>query len=268
MCVRLPSPVPMAAKPQKKPNGYAATSHPSPPSPPSPPRRHSRGIHGNPVLSYVRLPSPVPMAARPQKKPNGYAATFSPSVILAPLFLFPSFSGPARESSPSVGKTKTGFPPSARMTAGKGRVIPGVVRVFFFRHSRGIHGNPVLSCVRLPSPVTMAARPQKNLTATPQFPVLSSFSGPARESSPSVGKTRTGFPPLARMTAGKGRVIPGVVRVFFFRHSRGIHGNPVLSCVRLPSPVTMAARPQKNLTATPQCPVLSSSSRPARESSS
>ena len=126
----------------------------------------------------------------------------------------------------------------ARMTAGRGRAASLqsdlLFPTFFFRHSRGIHGNPVLSYVRLPSPVTMAARPQKNLTATPQFPVLSSFSRlsfffrhrralpgnpvPNCEDQdwiPAFGENDGG----EGEGKGKGRVIPGVVRVFFLRPS-------------------------------------------------
>ncbi len=134
------------------------------------PLRHSRGLHGNPVLECVRLSSP--------------------SVILGPCpgiqswsvlhFLTPSFSWPPRESSPrphsgfppagendgekGSDKNRTGFPPSVRMTEGKGgrwsfprlfsfrrhsRALPresspGVCCIFLRRHSRGLHGNPVL----------------------------------------------------------------------------------------------------------------------------
>ena len=179
------------------------------------------------------------------------------------------------------------------MTAGKGRAASLqsdlLFPTFFLRHSRGIHGNPVLSYVRLPSPVTMAARPQKTQRLRRNFPSfrhsraslsfsvilgpcpgIQSFSGKDQDWIPAFGEN-DGGEGMARMTAGKGRAASLqsdlLSPTFFFRHSRGIHGNPVLSCVRLPSPVTMAARPQKNLTATPQFPVLLSSSRPARESS-
>ena len=214
----------MAARPQKKPNGYAATSHPSPPRRPLPAviLVASTGIQS--CHMCVRLPPLRPSRWRQGRKKNLTATPQFP--------VLSSSSRPARESSHSVGKTRTGFPPSARMTAGKGRAIPGVVRVFFLRPSfsvilvasTGIQSCPV--SVFLPS-VTMAAKPQKKPN------------GYAATSHPS--------PPR--------RPLPAVILVA----STGIQSCHM--CVRLPSPVTMAARPQKNLTATPQCPVLSSFSR-------
>ena len=133
----------------------------------SPPRRHSRGPHGNPVLDRI-------LDSRLQRESQEKGSD----------------------------KNRTGFPPSARMTEGRGKVIPCVVRVFlspsfFVRHSRGPHGNPVLSCACLPSPVTMALGgdpPRDPLTPRQPSPLARSLIGLS--------------PPR--------------------RHSRGPHGNPVL----------------------------------------
>ena len=100
----------------------------------------------------------------------------SPSPSLAPSPL--SFSWPPRESSP---RPHSGFPPAGENDGGGGEGICRYCRVclsFFRCHSRGLHGNPVLDRIafswnvaRLPSPVTMAAKPQKTSTATTPQPV-------------------------------------------------------------------------------------------------
>ena len=67
-------------------------------------RRHSRALPGNPG-HHSRCRAFLPFA-----------------VILGPCPGIQSF----------IAKNRTGFPPSARMTAGSGRVIPCIVRVFLF----------------------------------------------------------------------------------------------------------------------------------------
>ena len=124
------------------------------------------------------------------------------------------------------------------MTAGRGRIIPGVVCMsFFFRHCRapfflspsfsGLAREsrpsfPVSHVFLSPSfswsPRESSPRPHCIfLECHVHFPTPS-FSWPPRESSP---RPHSGFPPSARMTEGRGRIIPGVVCVsFFFRHCR------------------------------------------------
>ena len=153
----------------------------------SPPRRHSRGLHGNPVLDRILDPR---LQRESQEKGSD--------------------------------KNRTGFPPSARMTAGRGKVIPGVVRVFlspsfFVRHSRGLHGNPVLSCAHflLPSRWRWGETPPSRPTCPPispsplarslahrPLPSPPSFSWPPRESSP---RPHSGSPPSARITGERQR---------------------------------------------------------------
>ena len=169
------------------------------------PLRHSRGLHGNPALECVRLSSP--------------------SVIL----------GPCPGIQFLIGKNRTGFPPSVRMTEGEGGRW-SFPRLFSFRrHSRGLHGNPVLDRI-------LDSRLLARMTEGEGGDGLNGAGFPPD------GWDRTGFPPSVRMTEGEGgrwsfprlfsfrrhsRALPRessprVCCIFLRRHSRGLHGNPVL----------------------------------------
>ena len=87
----------------------------APPHRPLSPRCHSRGPHGNLVLDRI-LDSRL--LAR---MTAGMAASIQSDLL-----------GPCPGIQFLIGKNRTGFPPSVRMTAGRGRVIPCVVRVFLF----------------------------------------------------------------------------------------------------------------------------------------
>ena len=222
MSVFLPSVRPDGGKAAKK-TQRLRRNFPPFPSIPSPPSFSWHPRESSPVLCASSSPPSVPMAAKPQKNLTATPQFPVLSSFSRLSFFFrhsralPGNPVPNCEEQdwiPAFGENDGGEG-MARMTAGKGRVIPGVVRVFFFRHSRGIHGNPVLSCVcpsSFPRPDggKAAKNPNGYAAISRPFVILAplflcpSFSGPARESSPSVGKTRTGFPPSARMTAGRG----------------------------------------------------------------
>ncbi len=146
------------------------------------PVHHSRALPGNPghhSRCRVRLPSAVMMAAKPQKTQRLHRnfppfrhslASLSLSVIL----------GPCPGIQFLIANNRTGFPPSVRMTAGRAMVIPGVVRVFLFPSFSWPprESSPGMCCIFF----------RRHPRALP------------RESSP---KPHSGFPPSARMTAGR-----------------------------------------------------------------
>ena len=181
------------------------------------PLRHSRGLHGNPVLECVRLSSP--------------------SVIL----------GPCPGIQFLIGKNRTGFPPSVRMTEGKEG--DGHFRAFFpfaviLVASTGIQSWSVL---HFPTPSFSWPPRESSLGPHSGFPPAGENDGGEGGDGlngagfPPDGWDRTGFPPSVRMTEGKGGrwLFP---RLFSFRcHSRGLHGNPVLECVAFSYAVILVA---------------------------
>ena len=120
-----------------------------------------------------------------------------------------------------IGNTRTGFPPAGENDGGEGGenddgeggregrrggrcIFLPVMRIVLRCHSRGLHGNPVL-----------------------------------------IGNTRTGFPPAGENDGGEGGendsgegwregrrggmcIFLPVMCLVLRRHSRGLHGNPVL----------------------------------------
>ena len=134
------------------------------------PLRHSRGLHGNPALECVRLSSP--------------------SVIL----------GPCPGIQFLIGKNRTGFPPSVRMTEGEGGRWSFPCLFSFRRHSSCLAtGIQFWSVLHFLTPSFSWPPRESSLGPHSGFP-------PAGENDGEKGsdKNRTGFPPSVRMTEGKG----------------------------------------------------------------
>ena len=108
---------------------------------------------------------------------------------------------------------KTGFPPSARMTAGRGRAIPGVVRVFLF-----------------PSFSSLARESSPNRKQQDWIPAFGeNDSGEGTDESPRLD----GVAPSAGVTDERRRLDSITTQRAIapsFRHSRALLGNPVLHC--------------------------------------